>query len=105
MKWCDYKPIFTATDLLDSGACPEGVAKAVNKYNVISANTADWVTNSHVALAASANGSVQRSWYGSGYGDGDGDGYGAGYGDGYGTGSGNGYGDGDGYGTGYGDGQ
>jgi hypothetical protein len=99
MAWCDYKPVITVTDLLDSGACPEGVLEAIDKHRIISAPTADHASNSYVASAASVNG------YGSGYGSssGYGDGYGDGcYGYGYGYGC---YGDGDGDGYGYGDGS
>ena len=92
MSWPHYKPTITVMDLLESGACYDGVTSAVLKHKAIVAPTEKHAGNEHVAEAANASG----SGYGYGYGSGDGDGYG--YGDGYGDGDGDGYGDG--YGSG-----
>ena len=71
-----YKPTFTAFDLLESGACLDGVLKAVEKHKKLSAATADFVRDQYVARAANASGNGN----GYGYGYGDGYGYGSGYG-------------------------
>ncbi len=93
----------TVIDVLEGGACYEGVVAAVNDSGGrIAGDASDIVA---------AGGATYAALDGYGYGDGDGDGYGYGYGDGdgYGYGYGYGYGDGDGYGSGdgygYGDGD
>ncbi len=90
MSWPDYKPVFSAFDLLEAGACFDGVTDAVKARGMLVAPTASHALNEWVAKATHSNG------YGDGYGYGDGDGYGYGYGDGdgygYGDGDGNGYG-------------
>ena len=89
MTWPHYKPVVTVVDLLDCGACYDGVCKeVVRQHGAIIAETqklikhAEWT---HIATAANADGygDSYGSGYGSGYGDGDGygDGYGYGYGD------------------------
>ena len=83
-RWCDYKPTITVADLLDSGACYDGILKAIQGRGAISASTEAVVSNPYAAKAANASG----SGYGYGSGSGDGDGDGDGYGDGYGYGSG-----------------
>ena len=90
MSWPHYKPTVTIIDVLESGACVDGVREWLDNLPLISGVTQLHIGNEHSANAANADG----------YGDGDGDGYGSGYGDGYGSGSGSGYGygSGDGYG-------
>ena len=80
--WPHYKPVVTVADVLESGACMEGVAKWVTAHRGVISGPADKHDNEFVRKAANADG------YGYGYGDGDGDGYG--YGSGYGSGSGDG---------------
>jgi hypothetical protein len=100
-RWWIYKPTITVVDLLESGACVEGVKEAVEEHGVIAAETREHASNPYVSKAADADG--DGDGYGSGYGYGDGDGYGYGYGSGYGDGYGSGDGDGYGYGYGYGE--
>ena len=84
MNWPLYKPVVTVVDVLDVGACIDGVKQFVERAGVIAGNAADYLREKWIQIAATGNGY--------GYGDGDGNGYGYGYGDG--DGNGNGYGDG-----------
>ena len=100
--WWTYKTALTVIDVLDSGACLDGVCKWVEAHGGrIAGRTKSYWKQRELSKAANGDG----SGYGSGYGDGSGDGSGSGYGSGYGYGYGYGYGDGDGdgYGYGYGD--
>ena len=89
------KSVVTVVDVLECGACIEGVFRWVDKTKRISGppvddeDSAGWL-----AKAANLNG------YGNGYGYGNGNGYGNGYGNGNGYGYGYGYGNGNGYGNG-----
>jgi len=107
--WWTYRPRVTAADLLDAGACAEGVGKAVLRRRASVAETQSHLEEDWVRKAARADGYGDGDGHGYGYGDGYGDGhgygYGYGYGDGDGCGDGYGYGDGDGCGYGYGDGD
>lgn len=84
MRWWVPLDVVTVTDVLDTGACLDGVV--------------DWVARHHGRIAGDPvlhkntwiDQAARLSGYGSGYG------YGTGYGDGYGTGYGTGYGYGDG---------
>ena len=76
MNWPHYKPTITVVDLLESGACYDGVTSAVLKHKAVAAPTEKHANDEHVAKAANA----------SGYGSGDGSSYGYGYGSGYGDG-------------------
>jgi len=87
-NWWTYKPIVTVFDVLEAGACHEGVVKFLRKRPEIS--RASNSKNEHIFKAGNCDG----------YGYGDGDGYGDGYGYGYGNGDGDGYWDGYGYGNG-----
>ena len=80
-----YKPRVTVVDVLDAGACIEGVKSFIQANGgVIVAETAKFLRKSEwIAKAANAG------LAGNGYGDGYGNGYG--YGDGYGDGNGNGW--------------
>ena len=98
-----YRETVTVVDVLDTGACIDGVMTFVEKIGgAIIGRARDFLTNVWIQSAANNRG----DGYGDGYGSGSGSGYGCGdgYGDGYGDGSG--YGDdyGDGYGDCYGDG-
>jgi len=94
VTWFDFLERITAVDLLDAGACVDGVKESVEKNSALAMNTSDAVQISEWASKAA---------HADGYGDGYGHGYGNGYGYGYGYGDGHGHGDGDGYGHGYGD--
>jgi hypothetical protein len=97
-NWPHYRERITVVDVLDSGACMEGVQDwLIRNRRQIAGPTEDHVGNEYIAAASHSNGD------GNGDGDGDGDGYGNGYGYGYGDGDGDG--DGYGYGDGYGDGD
>ena len=91
MSWPHYKPTVTIIDVLESGACVDGVREWLDKLPLISGVTQLHIGNEHIVNAANADG------YGSEYGYGDGDGYGSGSGWSE-SDSGYGYGDGDGYG-------
>ena len=85
VTWFDFLERITAVDLLDAGACVDGVKEAVEKNSALAMNTSDAVQISEWALkAAHADGYGYGYGYGDGYGDGDGDG--DGYGSGYGSG-------------------
>ena len=87
-----FREIVTVVDVLETGACLDGVAEFVLKNGgMISARVSDFPGNTYIHRAGNG--------YGNGYGYGYGIGYGIGYGDGDGYGTG--YGDGDGYGDGY----
>ena len=77
--------VVTVCDVLDAGACIDGVIEFVKRHAVIKVVPAEWPSEAWIQKAAGD---------GDGYGDGDGSGYGYGYG--YGDGYGYGYGDGDG---------
>jgi len=92
----------TVIDVLESGACWEGVRDYILATRVIAAEPIDTTkTEGRLRVVSKRDGTGTGTGYGygSGHSCGDGDGYGTGYGDGYGDGYG--YGDGDGYGTGY----
>ena len=73
MTWHTYKPVFTVADLIESGACVDGVIAAVKQHKGrIAAATKYHITNPYVTKTTAANG----------YGDGSGSGYGYGYGNG-----------------------
>jgi len=103
VNWPIFQETVTVADVLEAGACFEGVARWVLAHaGQIAGPTGK---NLHVEFVEQGscangygNGNGNGNGYGNGYGNGDGYGYGYGYGDGYG----NGYGDGDGYGNGYG---
>ena len=107
--WWTYRPRVTAADLLDAGACAEGVGKAVLRHRASAVETQDHLEEDWVRKASRFDGYGYGSGSGYGYGDGDGYGSGDGSGYGYGYGDGDGYGSGDGsgygYGSGYGDGS
>ncbi len=87
----------TVIDVLETGACIDGVLKFVADHaGRIECDSAEFPHEAHIQEAAGIDGYGDGD--GDGYGDGDGDGYGDGYG--YGYGNGNGDGDGDGYGYG-----
>jgi hypothetical protein len=94
MSWPIYRARVTAFELLESGACCDGVARAALKHGL------SQPTEAALALAGAHRDYVEAATYSDGYGDGygDGSGYGYGDGDGYGYGYGDGYGDGYGYG-------
>ena len=102
------KDRITIQDLVDAGACVDGIRARIEGPLVIALATSDALVTfasdgealTWIRSAAKLNGDGS----GDGYGDGSGDGYGYGYGYGYGDGYGSGYGYGDGYGSGYGDG-
>ena len=73
--WWVYRPRFTAADLLESGACLQGVAEAVQRAGRLEAETTKHADNEHVCRAAHVDGS--GSGYGDGYGDGSGSGDGS----------------------------
>jgi len=77
--WPAYKPVVTVVDVLEAGACIDGV------YEYIASNGGD--ISAHTDKHAE-NGWILSASNGNGDGDGDGNGYGDGNGDG------NGYGDG-----------
>ena len=90
MRSLIYQERVTVIDVLDTGACFDGVVEWIAAHGgLIAGPTADHVGNEYIARAANATGDAT--------GDGYGYGYGYGYGDGDGYGYGNGYGDGDGY--------
>jgi hypothetical protein len=87
--WCEFKPVVTVVDVLESGACIDGVKEYVAANGgVIAGPIAGRQRNEWIAKASHC--------YGDGSGDGSGYGSGSGYGYGYGSGSGDGYGSGDG---------
>jgi hypothetical protein len=78
MAWPHYQDRVTVCDVLDSGACFDGVVEWIKDNDmVIAGETASHVANEYIARAAIADG------YGYGYGNGNGDGNG--YGNGYGN--------------------
>jgi hypothetical protein len=90
--WWVYREHVTVSDVLDSGACLDGVK--------------EWVAKHRGRIAGPAGrypkqGEIQKATHGDGSGYGYGYGYGYGDGDGYGSGDGSGYGYGYGYGDGY----
>ena len=95
VRWWEPLDVVTVVDVLDTGACLDGVVDWVARHHGRIAGNPVLHTNTRIAKAARLSGS------GSGYGYGSGDGYGYGSGYGYGDGSGSG----DGYGYGYGDGD
>jgi hypothetical protein len=97
LPWWIYRPVVTACDLAETGACSEGVRDAVEKFGVHAMPTENAIRIDEARVKAAANAD------GDGYGDGSGSGSGSGYGDG--DGSGSGYGDGSGSGSGYGSGD
>ena len=109
MSWSHYKPTISAADLLQAGACLEGVCVAVIKHKTLVIDTPTALALAgediqYVELASGSDGYGYGDGNSYGYGNGNGYGYGYGYGNGYGYGYGNGYGDGygDGYGASYG---
>ncbi len=105
MSWPHYSERVTVVDVLDTGACYDGVKAWVLKNRLIAGDTKLYVADEYIARAACADGYGNGDGYGYGDGYGDGNGYGNGNGDGYGYGYGYGNGNGDGYGYGYGDGN
>src|SRR5689334_10149468 len=113
MSWPHVRDRLTAFDLLEAGACFDGVRDAVASHGILAAPTSRCLKVAggdakHVIDAAFLDGSGSGSGYGYGDGSGSGDGYGSGYGSGSGSGSGCGsgccYGSGCGAGPGHGDG-
>jgi hypothetical protein len=106
--WPHYKPVTTVVDVLETGACYEGVRDYAYLRKRISGATEKHLKVERVSSAAHADGYGSGYGYGYGYGDGDGDGGdggdGSGSGSGYGGGYGDEYADGYGYGDRYGDG-
>jgi hypothetical protein len=95
MAWPFYRETVTVVDVIETGACIDGVKEWLEKnQRQIAGPTEKYRSNGYIVKASHADGY--------GYGDGDGDGYGYGDGDGDGDGYGYGDGDGDGYGYGYG---
>ena len=93
-----YKETVTVVDVLDAGACIDGVKAFILKNGrVISCNPSDYAGEPYITAAAQGDGNGDGYGYGdgSGLGGGNGDGFGDGNGDG--NGNGNGYGDGDGF--------
>ena len=91
--WPYFKASVSAADLLESGACIDGVARAVVALGLLVAPLdvamkAAGCDRKYVESASNSNGS--GSGNGDGYGDGSGDADGSGYGDGYGYGGGSG---------------
>jgi hypothetical protein len=80
MNWPYYRDTVTVIDVLESGACVDGIRDWLAVIPIISGPTGLHVHNQYIANAANADG------YGDGYGYGDGDGYGYGYGSGDGDG-------------------
>ena len=64
----------TVIDVLETGACIDGVLKFVDHAGRIECDSAEFPHEAHIQEAAGIDG------YGKGYGDGDGYGYGYGYG-------------------------
>jgi hypothetical protein len=98
MGWPHFQPTVTVCDVLDAGACLEGVKKFIaNTHgNPIAGGISEHRDrDGFIANAAHADGSGYG--YGSGDGSGSGSGSGSGYGYGSGDGSGYGYGSGDGF--------
>ena len=91
-----FKERITVCDVLDAGACLDGVLPLVMRFG-LEANVAEL----RAAVARSEVEYVDKAARANGYGSGDGYGYGYGSGYGYGDGDGDGYG----YGYGYGDGR
>ena len=84
-----YRPTVTVVDVLDAGACIDGVKRFLLDAGGRIAGATDQLMKAFdeegrgwVAKASNADG----DGYGDGYGYGDGDGYGDGYGYGYGDG-------------------
>ena len=87
----------TVIDVLDAGACIDGVLEYVDATKVIAGDAVESsLTRGWVQKVQSGNGDGYGDGNGNGNGYGDGNGYGNGYGDGYGYGNGYGYGYGDG---------
>ena len=76
MSWPHYKPIVTVADVLESGACYDGVCEWVKSHGGIISGRASEHSHENILKAAWADG------YGDGYGYGSGSGYGDGDGDG-----------------------
>jgi hypothetical protein len=109
-RWWEFKPVITVCDVIDVGACYDGVIGYIETHSKLISAPCITVDHDYSVIASNR----QRESYGYGdecghrYGDGNGDGYGEAYGNigGYGYGYVDGYGDGgcNGYGYGYGDG-
>ena len=81
MPWPDYLETVTVVDVLESGACYDGVLGWIKENgNIISGPTDTYSANEYILTAARGNGDGNGDGYG--YGDGDGNGYGNGDGDG-----------------------
>ena len=93
VRWWEPLDVVTVVDVLDTGACLDGVVDWVARHHGRIAGNPVLHTNTWIAKAARLSGSGSGSGYG--------DGYGSGYG--YGDGSGDGYGSGSGSGSGYGE--
>lgn len=65
MDWPHYKPSVTVIDVLDSGACIEGVMEWVDENDVIACSVGEF-SSDHITVSSRADGD------GSGYGSGDG---------------------------------
>ena len=85
VKWFEFLERITAVDLLDAGACLEGVKDAVEENGALAMETARAVRISDWAKKAAHSDGGDGDGDGYGYGDGGG-GYGYGYGDGDGDG-------------------
>ena len=72
MSWPHYRETVTVVDVLEAGACWEGVRDHLKDRPEIAGPTAQHAGNEHILLGAHADG--DGSGYGSGYGYGDGDG-------------------------------
>ena len=98
MRWWEPLDVVTVVDVLDTGACLDGVVDWVARHHGRIAGNPVAHQNTWIAKAARLSGSGSGYGYGYGSGYGSGSGSGDGYGSGYGYGDGSGYGSGDGYG-------
>ena len=79
MNWPHYSERVTVCDVLESGACLDGVVEWIKEHDgLIAGATVEHCRNEHIARATCADGYGYgyRNGYGDGDGDGDGDGYG-----------------------------
>ena len=95
MNWPHLKDPVTVVDILESGACREGVNKWLLENGRMISGSPIQVSDPDgwIKKAANADGNGDGDGYGcgNGYGEGYGNGYGYGYGNGYGNGNGNGW--------------
>ena len=64
--WPTYLPVVTVVDVLDTGACYDGVVSWIENNGLVIAGPTERQTNEYILKAANGYG------YGDGYGDGDG---------------------------------